>query len=104
MIGFPPCFLIKFRRFFINQVPGFSPRFLIEFKRFFHQLNTQFFPQFPTGFKRFFSIKAIISNAICLLEFASKRKGNYNVMKSHDQLRNGSNLIKTILYYNLLQS
>ena len=26
---------------------------------------------------------------------------NYNVMKSHDQSRDGSNLIGTILYYNL---
>ncbi len=98
MISFPSCFLIEFRRFFINQALSFPPCFLIEFRRFFYQLNTQFPPQFPSGLRRFFPTKAMISNATCLLELVSKREGNCNVMKLHDQLHNGSNLIETILY------
>ncbi len=35
-IGFPPCFLIEFRRFFIDWAPSFFPCFLIKFRRFFH--------------------------------------------------------------------
>ena len=48
------CFLIKFRKFFIDQTPGFLPCFLIEFRRFFHQLNIRFSFQFLTRLRRFF--------------------------------------------------
>ena len=43
----------------------------------------------------------MISNVIHLLEFAFKREGNCNVMKSHYESYDGFNLIGTILYYNL---
>ena len=43
MIGFPPCFLSKFRRFFIDWVPGFPLSFLIKLRKFYHQLNTHNF-------------------------------------------------------------
>ncbi len=33
--------------------------------------------------------------------FAFKKKGNCNIMKSYNQLRDISNLIGTILYHNL---
>ncbi len=40
---------------------------------------------------------------IHLLELASKKKGNYNIMKLYDQLYDGSKPIGTILYHNLFQ-
>ncbi len=40
----------------------------------------------------------MISNTTCLLELVSKRKDNYNVMKSYDRSCDRSNPIKTILY------
>ncbi len=41
----------------------------------------------------------MISNATRLLELTSKKKGNYNVIKSYNQSRDGSNLIETISYH-----
>ena len=41
----------------------------------------------------------MISNATRLLELASKKKGNYNVIKSYNQLRDRSSLIEIILYF-----
>ncbi len=96
------CFLIKFKKFFINRVPDFLPCFLIEFRRFFYQLNTLFLPHFFTRLKRLFPInKAMISNVKRLLEIVFKRKNNCNIIKLYDQSCDGSNLIKTISYYNL---
>ncbi len=100
MISFPAYFLIEFRRFFIDQVSGFPSCFFIEFRRFFHQFNIRFPPQFLTKFRKFSLSKPWSQTLTHLLEFASKRQGNYNIIKLHDQSRDRSNLIKTILYHN----
>lgn len=43
----------------------------------------------------------MISNRICLLEFAPGKENNDDVMKSNDQLHDGYNPIGTISYDNL---
>ena len=107
MIVFLPCFLIEFRRFFINQTFGFLSSFSHQLYEVFSPIkHTQFALWSLIGFKRFFflSKKAIISNATCLSELMSKKKGNCNVIKLHNESHDRSNLIETISYYNLSQS
>ncbi len=58
------------------------------------------------GLGGFFSLlnKAMISNVYtCSPELVSKREGNCNVIKSHDQSDDRSNLIGAISYHNLFQ-
>ena len=104
MINFFPYFFIEFRRFFINQNPlVFFFIFSSNLGSFFTNWSYNFLLSFLLGWWDFFLIKAMISNATCLSELASKRNGNYNVMRSHNSLNDRFNLIRTILYYNLFQ-
>ncbi len=93
--------LLSLGGFLLIEFLVISPHFLIKFRRFFHQLNTWFLPQSPTRLRRFIPPKPWFQMFTRLLELASKMEGNYNVMKSHDQSNDRSNLIGTILYHNL---
>ncbi len=54
MIGFPPRFFIKFRRFFIDWAPGFLSLFSHQVEEVFSPIkHTQFPPQFLTRFRSF---------------------------------------------------
>ncbi len=108
MIGFPLCSLIIYTlslgSFSSIEFPIFSLYFLIKFRRFFHQLNSQFPLQSLTRFKKFSLPKPWLQTFTCLSELVSKREGNCNVIKLHNQLRDRSKLIGTISYHNLSQS
>ncbi len=93
-------FLLSLGGFSLIKSPVFSPYFFIEFRRFFHQLNTHgFLLSFLLGLGGFFHLsnKAMtLKTYIRLLELASKKEGNCNLIKLCDQSCDRSNLIKTI--------
>ena len=70
----------------------------MEFRRFFYQLNIYGFLLNLKLVLGDFLHQAIISNVTHLSKLTLKKKGNCNIIKSHDQLYDGSNLIWTVLY------
>ncbi len=94
---FSSLFPHRVRRFFIDRASGFPSSFSHWVWEVFSPIeHTRFLSQSPTGFRRFSPPKLWSQTLTRLLELASKREGNCDVMKSYDQLCDRSNLIGTI--------